>query len=143
MEINSRLIPLRSVFISISCTDSAHVFQKRPGAFCHGGAAGPEFMRCATKKYILRTLCGNCRGEEMKDARGEGGRWPPPARERAAISGQAWKTHRRSLQMTPCETGVVVNDTNSTARTLQWEPDTHLHCQTERLLLKNGARIVI
>lgn len=56
---------------------------------------------------------------------------------------QAWRMQQQTLQMTPCETGVVVNDTNSTARTLQLEPDSHLHCQTERLLLKNGAHIVI
>lgn len=58
-------------------------------------------------------------GREMKAARGEGGRWPPPLREHAAISRQAWKMQQQSLQMTPCETGVVVDDTNSSARPLQ------------------------
>lgn len=50
---------------------------------------------------------------------------------------------QQSLQMTPRETGVITHDTNFSARTLQSEPDSHLHCQMERLLLKNGAFIVI
>lgn len=116
MEINSRLIPLRSVFISISCTDSVHVFQ-RARRLRHRGAEGPEFMRCT--KNTFKDTVWELLGREMKDVRGEGGRWPPPLRVRAAISRQAWKMQQQSLQMTACETGLVVKDTNSSARTLQ------------------------
>ena len=116
MEINSRLILLHSVFISISCTDSVHVFQ-RARRLRHCGAEGPEFMKC-TKNTVKDTVW-DLLGREMKDVREQGGRWPPPLREHAAISKPAWKMHQQSLQMTPCETRVVANGTNSTARTLQ------------------------
>lgn len=136
MEINSSLILPRSVFISISCTECAHILQRdRHVRLC--GVEGPEFLRCTRNTF--KDTVWELVGRELRNVRGEGGRW----REDAAISRQAWRMQQQGPQMTPCETGGVVNDTNSSARTLQRGPDSHLHCQTKRLLLKNGAHIVI
>lgn len=69
MEINSSLILPRSVFISISCTDSVHAVQRTRLS----GAEGPEFMRCTRNTF--KDTVWELPGTEMKNARGEGGRW--------------------------------------------------------------------
>lgn len=88
MEINSSLILLRSVFISISCTDSVRIFQQARRLRLRG-AEGPEFMRCTRNTF--KDTVWELPGREMKNARGEGGRWLPPLREHAAISRQPGK----------------------------------------------------
>lgn len=45
---------------------------------------------------------------------------------------------QQPLQMTPWETGVATHNTNFTARTVWWEPDSHLHCQRKGYFWKMG-----
>lgn len=79
-------------------------------------------------KYVKGWLCGNC--WEAADGLLHC--------EHTETGRQAWKTKQQPLQMTPWETGVTKHDTNSTARTLQWEPDSHLYCQQKGYFWKMG-----
>ena len=74
----------------------------------------------------------------MRNVRQEGGRWPPTLWAHWERKAGFEKMLQNSLQMTPWETGVATHDTNSTARTLRWEPDTHLHCQRKGYFWKMG-----
>lgn len=53
-------------------------------------------------------------------------------------TGRPGKMQQQLLQMTPRENGVATHNTNSTARTVQWEPDSHLLCQRKGYFWKMG-----
>lgn len=53
-------------------------------------------------------------------------------------AGRPGKMQQQPLQMTPWETGVATHNTNFTAWTLWWEPDSHLHCQRKGYFWKMG-----
>lgn len=98
-------------------------------------------MRC-TKNTLKETVWGTAGKRllrrESKDVRGEGGRWPPPLWAHSDRQPGLEKMQQQPLQMTPWETGVATHDTNSTARTLRWEPDSHLYCQRKGYFWKMG-----
>lgn len=53
-------------------------------------------------------------------------------------TGGPGKMQQQLLQTTPRENGVATHNTNSTARTVQWEPDSHLLCQRKGYFWKMG-----
>lgn len=53
-------------------------------------------------------------------------------------TGRPGKMQQQLPQMTPRENGVATRNTNSAARTEQWEPDSHLLCQRKGYFWKMG-----
>ncbi len=96
-------------------------------------------------KLHLRKLCGNCWEEtagERNEGRARGGRQMASSAVSTLTGRQARKKmQQQPLQMTPWETGVATQDTNSTAWTLQREPDSHLHCQRKGYFWKMGPSL--
>lgn len=105
----------------------------------HTGAKIHEMHQKYIKGHCVGTAAKRLLRRETREARGEGGRWLPPLWAHwGRQAGRSGKMQEQSLQMTPWETGVVTHNTNSTAWTLHWEPDSHLHCQRKGYFWKMG-----
>lgn len=94
------------------------------------------------QKYIKGCCVGTAAKRlprrEMRDARRGGRQMASSTVSTLSQAGRTGKMQPQSLQMTPWETGVVTHGTNSAARTLQREPDSHLHCQRKGYFWKMG-----